>query len=316
MEVRHGADDGTGAPMMSEARIIQECRKQQGYWTPELNEKLYLQHLGFAELNGLSAFTGCVVLYLDHNALSDLSGLAALTRLDSLYLSCNTLSRLDSLPYLPTLRTLDVAQNQIVTLNALDEAAPQLQTLLAGHNNLQRLDGVQGLSSLISLDVSYNRIEDEEKTSGCLRRHRATLRTLLLHGNELCRHTVHYRKRWIASFPALRFLDEYPVFDDERARAEAFATGGIAAEEEVRDAQRARAAAERQEQFAYYGDMREAQREARRCNGPVTRPTAYFVAHTTPSDAAAPQDAEDEPIYIPAARNPVIHQDPLRLGVG
>ncbi|AYU83867.1 hypothetical protein, conserved [Leishmania donovani] len=312
METCDGVDGVAGAPKMTESLILQQCRTHQGYSTPELNEKLYLHHLGFTQLDGLAAFTGCVVLYLDHNALSDLAGLAALTRLDSLYLSCNALSHLDSMPRLPLLRTLDVAQNQIVTLNGLDEAAPQLQTLLAGRNKLQSLDGVQGLSGLLSLDVSHNCIEDEEATSACLCGNRATLRTLLLHGNELCRRTPHHRKRWIAAFPALRFLDEYPVFDDERARAEAFAGGGAAAEAEIRSAQRTRALAEAREQFAYYGDIREAQRAARLRNGAETQATPYFLAHTPSINKTVLQDAEDEPIYIPATRGAAVHQDPLR----
>ncbi|KAG5465072.1 hypothetical protein LSCM4_00524 [Leishmania orientalis] len=313
METVDGADDCTGATIMTESLVLQQCKSQQGYSTPELNEKIYLHHLGFAKVGGLAAFTGCVVLYLDHNALSDLAGLEALTRLDSLYLSCNALSHLESLPHLPALRTLDVSHNQIVTLRGLDKAAPLLRTLLAGHNRLQRLDGVQGLSRLLSLDVSHNCLEHEKKTSACLHGHRATLRTLLLHGNELCRHTPHHRKRWIAAFPALRFLDDYPVFDDERARAEAFTRGGAAAEADIRSAQHARAVAEARGQFAYYGDFRDAQRDARRRNGAETRPTPYFLTHCTPVNATVAPDDDDEPIYIPAARDVTVHQDPLRL---
>ncbi|KAG5464338.1 hypothetical protein LSCM1_00520 [Leishmania martiniquensis] len=311
MKAVDDAGDCTGATIMTESLILQQCRKWQGYSTPELNKKLYLHHLGFAQVSGLAAFTGCVVLYLDHNALSDLAGLAALTRLDSLYLSCNVLSRLESLPHLPALRTLDVSHNQIVSLHGLDKAAPLLRTLLAGYNRLQCLDGVQGLSSLLSLDVTHNRIEDERTTMACLQGHRATLRTLLLHGNELCRHTPHHRKRWIAAFPALRFLDDYPVFNDERARAEAFTRGGAAAEADIRSEQHARAAAEARAQFAYYGEFREAQRDARRRNGAETRSTPHFLAHSTPDNAAVAQDADDEPIYIPAERGVAVHQGPV-----
>nr|CAJ2482363.1 unnamed protein product [Leishmania braziliensis] len=305
METWNGVDGHAGATTMTESLILQQCRKHQGYSTPELNEKLYLHHLGFAQLNGLAAFTGCVVLYLDHNALSDLAALAALTRLDSLYLSCNALSHLDSLPHLPALRTLDVACNQIVTLNGLDEAAPQLETLLVGHNKLQCLHGVQGLSSLVSLDLSHNCIEDEKTTMACLFSHRTTLRTLLLHGNGLCRHTPHHRKCWIAALPALRFLDEYPIFDDERARAEAFTRGGAAAEADIRSAQHARAATEARERFAYYGGVREMQRDARRRNGAETPPAPCLPARTTGVGTGVVQDAGGGPVCLPSARDTV-----------
>ncbi|KAK7200571.1 hypothetical protein NESM_000113000 [Novymonas esmeraldas] len=315
------AERDTDAAVMTEALVLQQCKMQMGYSTPELNEKLYLHHRGFARLGGLAAFTGCVVLYLDNNALSDLAGLAPLTRLDSLYLSRNALARLDSLPRLPVLRTLDVAQNCVTSLEGLDAAAPLLQTLLAGGNRLQGLDGVRGLSCLMSLDASHNRIADEEKTRACLRGHSATLRTLMLHGNELCRCTPHHRKRWIAAIPALRFLDESPVFEDERERAEAFVAGGAAAEAAIRVAQRERAAAESQRQFDFFSAAREAQRDARRRSGAETRPTAYFLAHAAP--AAPPRGArgvadvvdadgsdgdndDDAPPYIPVA-----HRDPM-----
>ena len=45
---------------------------------------------------------------------------------------------------------------------------------------------------------------------------------LYLKGNPLVNATRHYRKKIIAQFPKLKFLDESPVFVPERARAEAF----------------------------------------------------------------------------------------------
>lgn len=296
--------ESAAAVVMTEKLIVEQCKKHNGYSTPELNEKLYLHRLGFSELNALSAFTGCTVLYLNHNALSRLDGLAALPQLDSLYLSCNALTSLDTLPPLPTLRTLDVAENAITTLRGLDQAAPQLQTLLAGHNRLTQLAGLQGCTALLSLDLSHNLLDDEEKADAVLRPLRGSLRTLLLHGNELCRRTPHYRKRWIAAFATLRYLDEYPVFDEERERAEAFALGGAAAEDEARHAQRARADEEAQARFRYYGELRNASRQARQRDGPSRAPTAYFVANATPQQQRPPaiqldDDDDVHDVYIP-----------------
>ncbi|KPI85595.1 hypothetical protein ABL78_5333 [Leptomonas seymouri] len=309
------------AVVMTEKFIIEQCKKHNGYSTPELNEKLYLHQLGLSRLNGLHAFTGCRVLYLSHNALSRLDGLAALTQLDSLYLSHNGLTSLESLPLLPALRVLDVADNQITSISGLDNAAPQLQTLLAGHNRLTRLGGLQGCTALLSLDLSYNALEDEEKVDAWLRPLRRTLRTLLLHGNLLCRKASHYRKRWIATFTALKFLDEYPVFDDERERAEAFTRGGTVAEEDARRAQKARAEEEAQAQLRYYGEFRRANREARRRDGRKLSPTAYFLAHSSThqtaslATAAREDDADfgEEEVYIPStAANAAVHADPFR----
>ncbi|KPA81555.1 hypothetical protein ABB37_03899 [Leptomonas pyrrhocoris] len=301
------------AVVMTEKLIIEQCKKHDGYSTPELNERLYLHHFGFSRLTGLQAFTGCTVLYLSHNALSRLDGLAALTQLDSLYLSCNALTGLESLPSLPALRTLDVAENQITSINGVDNAAPQLQTLLAGRNRLARLTGLQRCTALLSLDLSHNVLEDEEKVDAGLRPLRQTLRTLLLQGNELCRSARHYRKRWIAAFPALKFLDEYPVFDEERERAVAFARGGTVAEEDARQAQKARVEAETETQFRYYGDFRDANRQARQRDGPTRTPTAYFLAHSTTRSTAPPAEEmeEEAEVYIPpTAASAAVHADP------
>jgi len=43
-----------------------------------------------------------------------------------------------------------------------------------------------------------------------------------------------YRKTLIHKLPKLKFLDDRPVFDDERRFAEAFMAGGIEAEREER----------------------------------------------------------------------------------
>lgn len=46
-------------------------------------------------------------------------------------------------------------------------------------------------------------------------------------GNEVCHKTKNYRKKYIYSLPNLKYLDEMPVFKDERKFAEAFKEGGI-----------------------------------------------------------------------------------------
>lgn len=48
------------------------------------------------------------------------------------------------------------------------------------------------------------------------------LAVLYLQGNPCVKEIKHYRKTVIARIPSLRFLDDRPVFDEERLRVEAW----------------------------------------------------------------------------------------------
>jgi len=49
-------------------------------------------------------------------------------------------------------------------------------------------------------------------------------------GNEFVRKITAYRKTIIAKIPTLKYLDDRPVFEEDRRRAEAFYAGGLEAE--------------------------------------------------------------------------------------
>lgn len=289
---RHFDPQTSETAALSESFILKRCKVNGGYSSPELNEKIYLPNLSISRLGGFSAFTGCRVLYLQYNAISDLSALAHLLQLDSLYVSHNALQDLHSLPRLPQLRVLDVSHNHLTTLDVAGHHAPSLEVLLTSHNHIKSLTGLLECRSLVSLDVSHNLLAEEAAVFVVLEAISGSLRTLMLHGSELSRRSsTAYRKRCIALLPQLRFLDEYPVFVEERERAEAFQLGGAEAEAAVKRTQWERELQEKRERFVYYGDLREVHREARRLNGPNKRPTEYFLLQ----DA----DEDDDTIYVP-----------------
>lgn len=263
---------------MTESFIVEQCQLHRGYRTPELNEKLYLHHFGFSALKNLHAYTGCKVLYISNNAISDLRPLAALTLLDTLYASNNAIRSLDCLPNLPSLRLLDVSHNYLCNLVGIS-AVSSLETLLASHNAIHTLGNeLQELRMLSSLDVSYNKLSDLKCVNEELSKLSSSLCTLILIGNSMIHSVSNYRKRTIHAFPNLRFLDEYPIFPDERAKAEAFANGGVKAEQELIKKLGAEKDAERHEQFKYFSAAREEARK-RHVPGKAVPTTQYYEDH-------------------------------------
>lgn len=60
------------------------------------------------------------------------------------------------------------------------------------------------------------------------------LAVIYLQGNEFIKKVKNYRKAVIHNMPALKYLDDRPVFDDERRFVEAFFRGGIEEEKKER----------------------------------------------------------------------------------
>lgn len=282
-----------GIKHMTAEVILQQCLEHQGYRTPELNEKLFLHHFGFPAITkSIHPYRSCKVLYLSYNGISDLSPLAALVQLDSLFISYNSLLSLESLPSLPVLRLLDVSHNAIGDLRVL---APQenLETLLASHNRVKNVDGISLLfPALTSLDLGYNQIPSIEAVEKALEKKSATLNTLILHGNPAqiaaAASKAHYRKRAITFFSSLRFLDEYPVFPEERRVAEAFAVGGRAGEQQMKQKIKAEEGAQRKEQFQFSLEERAAMRERHQSAGGVVGNTQYFEDNRLADDVYIP----------------------------
>lgn len=114
------------------------------------------------------------------------------------------------------------------------DALPSLSILNVSKNALSNAESIENLSRckiLSSVDFSDNALKGEDVVEALARV--STLLSINLTGNPIGGEVPHFRKKMIVTLKGLRYLDR-PVFDMERASAEAWSTGGRDAEQKVK----------------------------------------------------------------------------------
>lgn len=144
------------------------------------------------------------------------------------------------------LSNLNLANNLISVVENL-AGCVELSTLTLSGNKLKDVKDMMHLTQLSSvtyvtfifnqlfsvLDLQDNDIEDESLVKDVLSQMK-NLRVLYMKGNSIQKNMKYYRKTLIASLPNLQYLDDRPVFEDERRWVTAWSTGGLEAEQEER----------------------------------------------------------------------------------
>lgn len=226
---------------MTPKTLTEICAKNDLYRTPELNDKLYLHYKGFSSIQNLEAYTGLRCLYLEGNGLTKIEGLEKQTQMRSLFLQENCIETIEGLDAMKDLDTLNLAQNFVETVENLS-ALKKLQTLNLAQNALKDIEGIRGLlecPSIMCLDIQKNKIDDPAVLDVLAKM--PNLRVLYTQGNPFVKKVRFYRKSVIYRFPNLKYLDDRPVFDDDRARAVAwckgFEKGGVKTAQEAEKAE-------------------------------------------------------------------------------
>ena len=209
------------------------------YRTHELNEILYLHFKGFKKIDNLFTFTGLKCLYLEGNGIQKIEGLDNCINLTSLYLHENCICKIEGLDKLEKLVNLNLSDNLITTIEGLNNCKNLSNLLLKrnriGENGLKDLNGLLELTENFNvLDVSDNKINDQNVIEDYLIKI-PNLRVIYLNGNECVRKIKNYRKTLIAKLKEIRYIDDRPVFDDEKRFALAFAKGGYEEEKKERE---------------------------------------------------------------------------------
>ncbi|KAL9647638.1 hypothetical protein ABK040_015128 [Willaertia magna] len=244
---------GFPEPQLEDGKLTNEylrrlCRSKGGYMTEDLNDKLYLQHKGITKIENLEKFVNVKVIWLDGNAIHVLENLGSLEHIVCLYLHQNCIEEIKGIFHCKDLHTLNISQNFIESIPAeLGLSCYKLQTLDLSNNRLGTMESIKALEycrQLSILDLSNNNlfkdIENDDVYSETIDnfltilKGLSELRLLRLQGNHLVKKIPSYRKTVISTLSSLNYLDEMPVFEEEKRTAKAWKEGGVEAEREER----------------------------------------------------------------------------------
>lgn len=158
----------------------------------------------------------------------------------ALYIQENLIEKIEGLDFLPVLHSLNLSDNMLTKVEGL-ERLTKLETIQLKRNRFgKNLDDVNDLLGLLEcpsisvLDISDNYIQDEKVLEEVIYK-MPNLAVLYMHGNPFTKKIKNYRKTVISSIPTLKYLDDRPVFKDDRRYAEAFARGGLDEERKERE---------------------------------------------------------------------------------
>jgi Leucine-rich repeat len=207
---------------MTTALLKKYCKDNGLYSTPSINDKIYLHYKGFRCIQNLDEYINLKCIWLEGNGLSRIEGLDKLTILRTLFLQENIIEKIENLDCQVELDTLNLSKNYIKKVENLSHLK-KLTSLNLSHNQLTSAADIKQLADLEAIqtiDIQYNKIVDTEIVDILSSLH--DLRVLYLMGNPVVKSIKHYRKSLISKCKALKYLDDRPVFDDERRRVEAW----------------------------------------------------------------------------------------------
>lgn len=123
---------------------------------------------------------------------------------------------------LENLDTLNISSNIIRKLENL-ACCPLLSTLICTNNKLDNIESIKHLAeckNIHTLDLQNNNISDPAILD--VLKQIPNLKCLYLKGNPVVSNIKNYRKVLVSTLTELSYLDDRPVFDNERRTVEAW----------------------------------------------------------------------------------------------
>eukprot|EP01084_Bolivina_argentea_P226033 381878_1 len=215
---------------MSPKRLIKICRKKGLYETPRLNDSLYLNYEGFSAIKSLEPYFNIKSLFLEGNFISEIENISHLKYLCGLYLQNNTIKKISNLDGLLEIKSLNFANNQINKIENISHLT-KLETLNLENNLISTTEDVEEIlhnETITTLNLNGNKFKTEKEGMKLIKllSNLPNLRSLYLKRNPFINEMDWYRKRTISVIRTLTFLDDRPVFENERRLNDAWSRGG------------------------------------------------------------------------------------------
>ena len=220
--------DEEGRPKITLKYVQAWCEYNKGYYTPHLNDVLYLNMKGFTKVENLEEYYNCKALYMDGNNFKGIEGIGHMTDMVSLYLHDNIIDHILGIDGMHRLTTLTLSNNMITRIEGL-ESCVKLNKLDLCNNRLASFDAISALShnstSLRIFQVKNNNLPYDTDIvdffAGVM-----NIAYLEMKGNPFQRDCPSYRKMMISKVNSLGYLDDKPVELEEKRLCKAWARGG------------------------------------------------------------------------------------------
>ena len=219
--------DDEGTPIITLKYLKDKCEHNSGYITPELNDRLFLNCMGFKKVQNLELYTQVKILFLEGNCLTKIEGINHMTSLRTLLLQDNLIKVMEGLDKLVNVDTLNLSNNMIFKIEGI-QTMKVLKKLDMSGNRLASYDSISEIRhnpAVTVLNLKENQLDYDVRILDLLGKE-MSIKFLEMRGTLFAKNCPNYRKTIINELKDLCFLEDRPVTYNERRQVAAYFEGG------------------------------------------------------------------------------------------